>query len=911
MKDKSAVTKTKIVEAGEMEVLLIETKDLIIISVYKPPAAAFIPPPSLIAKEKTTIVAGDFNSHSVEWGYEVEDEDGEAVASWAINNNLDLLYDAKDPPTFNSKRWRKGYNPDLVFVTSHKSHLFKRTIKPHVPKSQHRPIEVETKPAINPITPKHLPRYNFCKASWALFSSDLDREIKHIPPEPERYDDFVQLLWKVGQQHIPRGCRAKYIAGLTTESAHMYKEYTRLYDDDPFSQKTTDLGEALLENLGEERRKRWMDMIENIDMKHNSKKAWATIKKIDKGGEPPKRIAAVTPNQVAHQLILNGKPTHKRSRQIKAQKKELAELLQDTNETLNPFCSEDLAKEIKCLKLGKVAGIDGIPNEFLKNFGPDAIAWLLAFYNKCLSTTTIPKKWRRAKVVALLKPNKDPTSPKSYRPISLLCTTYKLYERLILNQISPTIEEHLTPDQAGFRPGRSCCGQVLNLTQFIEDGYETKQITGTVFVDLTAAYDTVNHRGLLLKIARMTKSRHLVNVIASLLQNRRLYVEIDGKRSRWHAQKNGLPQGSVLAPLLFNVYTNDQPSSPDTRRFIYADDLCIATQATSFETIEQRLTSALEAMGNYYERWSLNANPSKTQVCAFHLKNREASRELRIQWYDKELEYHRNPVYLGVTLDRTLTFSAHINKLRGKIGSRNNLIKKLATSKWGADPRTLRSSVLALCYSSAEYCAPVWSRSAHAKRIDPLLNDACRIITGTLKPTPISALYRLAGIAPPHIRRETISRKEKQKQLNDTRHCLYQHNPVRRRLKSRKSFTTVEALPLGQTAHSCMLEMWRSVTDDNLDVAIPKPAESLPEGSMLGRREWATLNRARSGVGKTCKNMFKWGLNTSAACECGAEEQSMTHILRDCPLSPTITEYDLLTVSDAALEWIDVWRDKI
>ena len=114
--------------------------------------------------------------------------------------------------------------------------------------------------------------------------------------------------------------------------------------------------------------------------------------------------------------------------------------------------------------------------------------------------------------------------------------------------------------------------------------------------------------------------------------------------------------------------------------------------------------------------WS---NPSKTQVGAFHLKNRQASRELKVRWYNKDLEFHKNPVYLGVTLDRTLSFSAHISKLRGKIGTRNNLIRKLATSKWGADPRTLRSSVLALCYSAAEYCAPVWCRSVHAKKRAP------------------------------------------------------------------------------------------------------------------------------------------------------------------------------------------------
>ena len=93
----------------------------------------------------------------------------------------------------------------------------------------------------------------------------------------------------------------------------------------------------------------------------------------------------------------------------------------------------------------------------------------------------------KAKVIAIPKSGKDPSSPKSYRPISLLCIPYKLYERLILMRISPLVDEKLTKDQAGFRPGRSCAGQLLNLTQHIEDGYERKLLTGTAFVDLSAA----------------------------------------------------------------------------------------------------------------------------------------------------------------------------------------------------------------------------------------------------------------------------------------------------------------------------------------------------------------------------------------------------------------------------------------
>ena len=215
------------------------------------------------------------------------------------------------------------------------------------------------------------------------------------------------------------------------------------------------------------------------------------------------------------------------------------------------------------------------------------------------------------------KPGKDPASPKSYRPISLLCHTYKLFERLLLNRIARFVDEHLIPEQAGFRPGKSCTGQLLNLTQFIEDGFEEGLITGAAFVDLSAAYDTVNHRILTRKLFELTKDVKLTEHILNLLSNRRFYVDLKGKRSRWRTQKNGLPQGSVLAPLLFNVYTNDQPIHPDTRSFLYADDLCIASQKSSFEEVEKALSDALADLVPYYALNHLRANPEKTQISAF------------------------------------------------------------------------------------------------------------------------------------------------------------------------------------------------------------------------------------------------------------------------------------------------------
>ena len=156
-------------------------------------------------------------------------------------------------------------------------------------------------------------------------------------------------------------------------------------------------------------------------------------------------------------------------------------------ESTRPFTEEELNSGIKSLTNGKAIGLDNISVEEIKHFGLKARKWLLQFFNNCLFQQKIPRIWRRTKVVALLKPGKNCSEPKSYRPISLLSHLYKLLERLLLNRIAPIIETHFVEEQAGFRPGKSTIGQLLNITQHIEDGYQKKKITGAVFVDLTAA----------------------------------------------------------------------------------------------------------------------------------------------------------------------------------------------------------------------------------------------------------------------------------------------------------------------------------------------------------------------------------------------------------------------------------------
>lgn len=417
----------------------------------------------------------------------------------------------------------------------------------------------------------------------------LDLKITNIEPKITNYDKFVDLVKKISRKCIPRGCRTQYITDLDKVSAEQLEKYKTNFQNDPFSDETISTGKNLMETINEARKNKWVNLVQNTDMTHNSKKAWALMKQLN--GDPKRKIqhSNVTANQVAHTLLENGKPQGRiRSDKINRQRGTEKSYME------TDFNIEELNKALKQMKTGKAPGIDDIQTEQIKNFGSKMFEWILSFFNECRREAKIPRQWMKSNVIALLKPGKSPNDPRNFRPISLLCHLFKLYERMILNRISPVIESGLIKNQAGFRPGKSCTGQILNLTQHIEDGYETKKITGAVFVDLSAAYDTVNHRLLRTKIYQMTKDYHLTKIILSTLHNRRFYVTLQGQNSRWRNQKNGLPQGSVLAPVMFNIYTNDQPLPEHTKHFLYADDLAIIAQEYTFNEVENKLTQTLE-----------------------------------------------------------------------------------------------------------------------------------------------------------------------------------------------------------------------------------------------------------------------------------------------------------------------------
>ena len=869
-------------------------------NVYKPPSERWDSANVLPVLPHPSVFIGDFNSHHPDWGYQTADSDGDQLQNWSTLNDLQLIHDTKQRGTFHSARWQRDYSPDLCWMSTIEGHPQPAscTVLNDFPHSQHRPSIAHIGLRIPVIRGTEQRRWNFRKADWPSYTDATERSIPPIPSGgitiEEAYTRFTGALMKAAHSAIPRGFRPTYIPCFDAECSALLTEFENSGDPD--------VADHLIDSLDAARRRRWEESTSQMDYTRSSRKSWALIRRLGAAQRPPKiNHPPVKANAVASHLVQVAKaPRDKKfERQVRDRWRSFCHQAPDRSPPLD-FSLPEIDSALRHVKPGTAPGYDNIHPEFLLHLGPRARSWLSKFFSRILRENKIPKIWRKAKVIAIEKPGKDPKIAANYRPISLLSVCYKLLERLALQRISPTVESILSPDQAGFRSGRSTCDQVAALTTYIENGYQQQLKTGAVFLDLTAAYDTVWHTGLLAKMSR-NMPHWFCRLAELLLRGRRFRVHLGSDVSAWRNQVNGLPQGSVLAPTLFNLYTNDLPATK-SRRFIYADDICFGTQAQTFAELECSLSSDMARMADYCYHWRLKPSAAKTVSCVFHLHNVSASRELNVTLSGKRLKHDPHPVYLGVTLDRTLSYRDHLEKTAGKLKGRNNLLMKLAGSSWGADANTLRSSALALCYSVGEYCAPVWARSAHTKLVDVQLNTTMRLVTGTLRPTPLPWLPVLSNIEPPALRRKAAVDKLISKAIENTKWDF--HNdivcPPRHRLTSRRPlWTDMQPVDTGTRWQ----EDWQTASVVNNSL-VSDPAIQLP-GFDLPRRQWSMLNRFRTDQGHCRACHKRWGLASSDLCDCG-EVQTMSHIVNTCPRTKFDGGLQGLSSADAdALDWLD------
>ena len=313
----------------------------------------------------------------------------------------------------------------------------------------------------------------------------------------------------------------------------------------------------------------------------------------------------------------------------------------------------------------------------------------------------------------------------------------------------------------------------------------------------------------------------------------------------------------------------------------------------------------MSTLSAYRQTWRLKLSHTKTVTAAFHLNNREAKRELKVYNNGGLLPFCPTPTYLRVKLDRSFTFCHYLVALRV------TLLRRLVGSGWDAGAKTLYIATLSLLYPTAEYCAPVWCRTAHIGFIDNVLNDALRILTGCLRPAPTDHLPILSGIQTAELRRLGATLSLAYRGSLDPDHILYgllsgSSDTRQVRLRSRRPLMPAarnlldNLTRLGIRASEWTNHKWNVEYCENASrlCAFMPGTSARPVRMGLPRAAWVKLNRLRTGVGRFHSSMHKWSLASSPNCECGASEQIADHVLTACPIHRALHGARGLTVLD-------------
>lgn len=263
--------------------------------------------------------------------------------------------------------------------------------------------------------------------------------------------------------------------------------------------------------------------------------------------------------------------------------------------------------------------MDKIHNSLVKKLPQVGIMVLGLIINSCLKLNYFPNKWKHAMVIPIKKPNKPSAEPDSYRPISLLSSLNKILERVILVRLQEHLQNvnAIPQQQHGFQKNKSTTTLLTELVGKIKTGLTQQQSTVMLLMDIEKAFDRVWHFNLIYKMITFNTPHYLVQIVASFLQDRSFHVETNGHKLRLVQIKYGVPQGAVLSPTLYNIYTADLPKETKCNISQFADDTAFSSTSRNFKTIEKDLQRAFVKAKNYFTRWKITINAGKTQCIYF------------------------------------------------------------------------------------------------------------------------------------------------------------------------------------------------------------------------------------------------------------------------------------------------------
>ena len=493
-----------------------------------------------------------------------------------------------------------------------------------------------------------------------------------------------------------------------------------------------------------------------LESSKNSKQVWKAIniltnKHTSKDNQSVKEISAEKLNNhfsnIAQNIGINDKTDTNDLTKLNSfiQSKSVT-----SSASLPPITIADVLKCLSQLKQTATRDLDGLDGKILKICSPVIAETLTYIYNLCIDKCYFPIKFKQAKVIPLYKSG-DPSIATNYRPISILSILSKPLEQHMQKHLLCHLDKYnlIHENQSGFRANHSCH---TALTQLLENCYKNinnNEFTGILFADFAKAFDVICHSLLIKKLLLYKMTPEFLQLISSFLSDRQQLVNISKHNSTFLPIKFGVPQGSVLGPLLFSLYINDLPLHLSCLSELFADDTSLNTNDSKPENLVNKLQNSITELSNWTEQNHMSLNPDKTK-CMYVTTHQKRNKMLDpfppLYIKGKVIEEVNHHKILGVTLDKNLLWSDHITTIGKKLSQK---VYQLSKIKKFLDVDSRKTFFHAHILSIIDYASTLWDNASenNIKLISRLHKRAIKCIL--LKSSTLTSVdYRKLDILP-------------------------------------------------------------------------------------------------------------------------------------------------------------------